>query len=62
MDRIFLPFKKPRLSIWTRIRLFFKRSYIVIDPVYPFDPAIGDYTVRYKVLNGIIYIIDEDPK
>lgn len=43
-------------SWWTRVRLWFK------PPLLSMDFESGDYTsiITYKVLNGKVYVIDEE--
>ncbi len=45
-----------KLSLWTRIKLFFCRSHLLIDPIYKQPEA---QWMKYKTLDGVLYVVDE---
>ena len=45
-------FDGKKVSLWTRVRLFFKKGYVAHDPA-------GEFYLLYKYLNGRIYVVKE---
>jgi hypothetical protein len=45
------------LTLWEKVRLFFKRTQTMIDPDFFGSPHI----VKFKTLGGKIYVLDADP-
>jgi hypothetical protein len=53
IENIFSKIYELKISFWTKIRLFF------VKPKIGWDPAIPGYYVKYKELDGIIYMLKE---
>ncbi len=45
------------LTLWEKVRLFFKRTQTMFDPDFFGSPHI----VKFKTLGGKIYVLDADP-
>ena len=45
------------LTLWEKVRLFFKRTQTMIDPDFFGSPHI----VKFKTLGGKIYVLDAGP-